>query len=99
MSAPRPQGSAAKLAMLRKMGLVEYAIDYAVESADFEHAFQLAQQSGNAARLPDIHLKHAMFLEDEGQFADAERAFLQARRRPADLPHAAQRGAPRPVWC
>lgn len=72
------QGSAAKLAMLKKMGLIEYAIDYAIESGDFEHAFQLADQSGNATKVPDIHLKHAMFLEDEGQFADAQAAFLRA---------------------
>lgn len=57
------KGPAAKMAMLRKMGLVEYAIDYAVETADFEHAFSLAQAAGLTAKTADIHMKHAMHLE------------------------------------
>lgn len=57
------KGPAAKMALLRKMGLVEYAIDYATETADFEHAFSLAQAAGLPAKTADIHLKHAMHLE------------------------------------
>jgi intraflagellar transport protein 172 len=57
------KGEAAKLAMLKKMGLLEYAMEYAAESGDFEHALQLAEQSGSAAKLPEIYLKHAMHLE------------------------------------
>jgi len=29
-------------------------------------------------KLPEIHLKHAMYLEDEGRFADAEAEFVRA---------------------
>jgi len=29
-------------------------------------------------KLPEIHLKHAMYMEDEGRFAEAEREFIQA---------------------
>lgn len=57
------KGPAAKMAMLRKMGLVEYAIDYAIETADFENAFSLAQAAGLTAKTADVHLKHAMHLE------------------------------------
>lgn len=57
------KGPAAKMAMLRKLGLVEYAIDYATETADFEHAFSLAKAAGLTTKLADIHLKHAMHLE------------------------------------
>lgn len=57
------KGTAAKMALLRKMGLVEYAIDYAMENGDFEHAFQLADQSQSTGKLPEMHLKHAMHLE------------------------------------
>jgi hypothetical protein len=45
------------------MGLVDYAIDYAAESGDFDGAFALARQAGADAKLPDVHLKHAMHLE------------------------------------
>jgi hypothetical protein len=57
------KGPAAKLGMLRKMGLVDYAIDYAAETCDFEHAFSLAEAANAVAKLPDLHLKHAMHLE------------------------------------
>ena len=31
-------------------------------------------------KLADVHLKHAMFLEDEGKFNEAEQEFVQANR-------------------
>ena len=31
-------------------------------------------------KLPDIHLKYAMFLEDEGKFSEAEAEFIKANR-------------------
>ena len=31
-------------------------------------------------KLPDIYLKHAMFLEDEGKFQEAEREFIKANK-------------------
>eukprot|EP00892_Ulva_mutabilis_P000305 jgi/Ulvmu1/10275/UM060_0077.1 len=74
------KGPAAKLALLRKMGLVEYAVDYAAETADFEHAFSLAQAAGLTAKVAEIHLKHAMHLEDSGDYAEAEAAFLRASK-------------------
>ena len=30
------------------------------------------------SKLPDIHLKYAMFLEDEGKFSEAEQEFIKA---------------------
>ena len=57
------KGAAAKIALLRKMGLVDYAIEYAAEAGDFAAAHTLAQQAGAAAKVPEIHLKHAMHLE------------------------------------
>ena len=30
------------------------------------------------SKLPDIHLKYAMFLEDEGKFTEAEHEFIKA---------------------
>jgi intraflagellar transport protein 172 len=31
-------------------------------------------------KIPEIHLKHAMFLEDEGKFKEAEVEFIGACR-------------------
>ena len=32
------------------------------------------------AKLPDVHLKHAMYLEDEGEFKKAEDEFIKANK-------------------
>jgi intraflagellar transport protein 172 len=63
--------------MLFKQGLIEPAIDYATESRDFGHAFELAQAAAQH-KLPDVHLKHALFLEDEERFLEAEQEFVLA---------------------
>ena len=31
-------------------------------------------------KMPEIHLKHAMYLEDEGKFKDAETEFIKAAK-------------------
>ena len=43
----------------------------------FEFAFDLAR-TAMKSKLPDIHLKYAMFLEDEGKFTEAEHEFIKA---------------------
>lgn len=43
----------------------------------FDFAFELAR-TGMKNKLPDVHLKHAMFLEDEGEFKKAEDEFVKA---------------------
>mgnify|MGYP001991813177 CR=1 FL=1 len=45
-----------------------------------EHAFSLAQNS-KKEKLPEVHLKYAMYLEDEGRFNEAEGEFLKAEFR------------------
>ena len=45
----------------------------------FEFAFDLARSSMKQKK-PDIHLKYAMFLEDEGKFVEAEAEFVKASR-------------------
>uniref|UniRef100_A0A7S0YIK8 Intraflagellar transport protein n=1 Tax=Polytomella parva TaxID=51329 RepID=A0A7S0YIK8_9CHLO len=64
-------------ALLKRIGLIEQAIDYAIESGAFAQAFDLAR-SGLKSKLPEAHLKYAMFLEDEGRFAEAEVEFVAA---------------------
>ena len=31
-------------------------------------------------KMPEIHLKHAMYLEDEGKFPEAEAEFIKASK-------------------
>lgn len=50
-------------------GLIEPAIEYATESGAFDHALELAQACC-PVKLPGIHLKHALFLEDEERFKE-----------------------------
>merc|ERR550514_1370388 len=63
-----------------KHGLIDIAIDYAVEHGNFDHAFQLASHSSAKHKIPDIHLKRALALEDDEQFKQAEEEFLKASK-------------------
>lgn len=63
-------------------------INYAIESGAFAHAFAIAEE-GAPGRRAEVHLKYAMFLEDEGRFREAEQEFVIAgahRRPPAGRP-------------
>jgi intraflagellar transport protein 172 len=42
-------------------------------------AFELAR-GGAKQKVPEVHLKYAMFLEDEGKFGEAEVEFVAAGR-------------------
>lgn len=57
-------GGEAAVKLLSKFGLLEMAIDHAADSGVFEFAFELARLSMKQ-KMPEIHLKYAMFLEDE----------------------------------
>ena len=72
-------GGEAGAKLLAKFGLIDQAIEYATESGNFDHAFALAQAS-KQDKVPEVHLKYAMFLEDEGQFESAEKEFLKAEK-------------------
>lgn len=68
-------------ALLRRLNLGEAVVDHAVEAGAFVHAFQLAEISAKH-KLPDVHLKYAMFLEDSGRFQESEAEFLNAGGSP-----------------
>ena len=70
-----PEGSK----YLMKHGLVEAAMEHATENAAFDIAFELANLS-LPKKLPDIHLKHALFLEDDEKFQEAEEEFIKANK-------------------
>eukprot|EP00191_Tetraselmis_sp_GSL018_P001208 CAMPEP_0177614748 /NCGR_PEP_ID=MMETSP0419_2-20121207/22933_1 /TAXON_ID=582737 /ORGANISM="Tetraselmis sp., Strain GSL018" /LENGTH=1707 /DNA_ID=CAMNT_0019112051 /DNA_START=174 /DNA_END=5298 /DNA_ORIENTATION=- len=66
-------------ALLSKFGLVDQAIEYAIESGAFAHAFELTRASAKH-KLPEVHEKYAMFLEDEGRYKEAEEEFVKANK-------------------
>ncbi|XP_023687337.1 intraflagellar transport protein 172 homolog [Paramormyrops kingsleyae] len=70
-------GGEAAVKLLSKFGLLETAIDFAADNGSFEFAFELARLSMKH-KIPDVHLKSAMFLEDEGRFSEAETEFVKA---------------------
>lgn len=43
----------------------------------FEFAFDLAH-TAMKEKMPELYLKHAMYLEDEGKFREAEQEFIRA---------------------
>ncbi|KAG7460913.1 hypothetical protein MATL_G00203920 [Megalops atlanticus] len=70
-------GGEAAVKLLNKFGLLETAIDFAADNCSFDFAFELARLAMKH-KIPDIHLKNAMFLEDEGKFTEAETEFIKA---------------------
>ncbi|XP_073712376.1 intraflagellar transport protein 172 homolog [Misgurnus anguillicaudatus] len=70
-------GGEAAVKLLNKFGLLETAIDFATDNYSFDFAFELARLSMNQ-KTPDIHLKNAMYLEDQGKFSEAETEFIKA---------------------
>ncbi|XP_046877770.1 LOW QUALITY PROTEIN: intraflagellar transport protein 172 homolog [Hypomesus transpacificus] len=72
-------GGEAAVRLLNKFGLLENTIDLATDNSSFDFAFELARLSCKH-KVPDIHLKNAMYLEDEGKFSEAEAEFIKAGR-------------------
>lgn len=70
-------GGEAAVKLLNKFGLLETAVDFAADNYTFDFAFELARLSMKQ-KIPDIHLKNAMFLEDQGKFNEAEIEFIKA---------------------
>ena len=70
-------GAGAKL--LTKLNLLAPAIDYAMESGAFDHAFELAREGGGD-KVGEVHLKFALYLEDEERFGEAETEFIKANK-------------------
>jgi intraflagellar transport protein 172 len=73
-------GPEAGMSLLKRLGLVEQAIDFAVECRLWDVALDLAARHATAPhdKVLAVHLKHAMALEDEGSFQAAEAAFVAA---------------------
>ena len=72
-------GGDSAVKLLTKLGLLEQSIDYALENGAFEFAFDLAKTSAKD-KMPEIHAKYAMYLEDEGRYVEAEQEFIRAKK-------------------
>ncbi|KAM6180361.1 LOW QUALITY PROTEIN: intraflagellar transport protein 172 homolog [Erethizon dorsatum] len=70
-------GGEAAVRLLNKLGLLEAAVDHAAENCSFEFAFELSHLALKH-KTPEIHLRYAMYLEDEGKFEEAEAEFIRA---------------------
>ncbi|PAA52772.1 hypothetical protein BOX15_Mlig006435g1 [Macrostomum lignano] len=75
----RHLGGESAVKLLTRFGLLESAIDTAIENSAFDFAFELSKNLMQH-KTPEIHLKYAMFLEDEGKFAEAEEHFIKANK-------------------
>ena len=64
---------------LLKNGLIEAAIDFEANQEHFEQAFTLANSHAKY-KLPEVHLKYALHLEDENRLKEAEEEFIKANK-------------------
>ncbi|KAG8522493.1 LOW QUALITY PROTEIN: Intraflagellar transport protein 172, partial [Galemys pyrenaicus] len=70
-------GGEAAVRLLNKLGLLEAAVDHAADNCSFEFAFEVSRLALKH-KTPEIHLRYAMYLEDEGKFEEAEAEFIRA---------------------
>ena len=64
---------------LIKNGLFEAAVDFEANQERFEEAIKLAENHAKY-KLPEVHLKYALHLEDENRFKEAEEEFIKANK-------------------
>eukprot|EP00051_Salpingoeca_urceolata_P019102 m.274557 g.274557 ORF g.274557 m.274557 type:complete len:1824 (+) comp19348_c0_seq8:278-5749(+) len=69
-------GGDSAIKLLVRQGIVEPAIEYACDQKAFEFAFEIARSAAKN-KLSAVYLRHAMHLEDEGQFREAEEEFIK----------------------
>ena len=72
-------GGDSAVKLLTKFGMVEEAIDLACDQHAFEFAFEVARAAAKG-KLADVYFQHAVQLEEEHHFAEAEAEFIKAAR-------------------
>ena len=72
-------GGDSAVKLLSKLGLLEEAVEYASSNGAFDFAFELCRL-GLKKEMPKVHLKYAVQLEEDGEYAEAETQFLAAGR-------------------
>lgn len=63
--------------LLVRFNLLEQALDLALEMDLYAKAEEVAKQHFRK-RLPDVYFKHAVALEEDGRFQEAEEEFIKA---------------------
>lgn len=63
--------------LLMRLNYLDPCLQLACEASLFEWALDIAKY-GTVDQKKEIHYRHAMALEDEGRFAQAEKEFVQA---------------------
>jgi len=66
-----------QIKMLLSMGLGDAAIDILCENREFEEAFKIAKQF-EAYKIPAVHFRYAIYLEEEKRYHDAEEHYIKA---------------------
>ncbi|CAF1105880.1 unnamed protein product [Rotaria sp. Silwood1] len=72
-------GGDAGVKLLNKLGHAEQALELACEQHAFEFAFDIARLLLKD-KLPEVHYKYALHLEDERRYLEAEAEFLKAKK-------------------
>lgn len=75
----RKLGGENGMKQLRKLGLIDKCIDFAIECKLYDEAFETARQSMKS-KLPLIHEKYAADLEMQNKLPDAEKEYIRANK-------------------
>ena len=71
-------GGDAALKLLGRLGLVDAAVNAAMERGAFDFALDLAKGGGSKEKMLEVQLAKAEALEDAGKVQEAEQAFVEA---------------------
>merc|ERR1719460_3058516 len=72
-------GPEAGATLLQKHNLVDMAIDFMLDNNEFHQAFELAEHTA-PHKLPEVHLKKALALEDDERYKEAAEEFIKAQK-------------------
>lgn len=63
--------------MLKKMNLTDALIEYLADAKQFDEAFDIAKKNSKH-KIPDVYLKKALAMENQGRYKEAEENFILA---------------------
>ena len=67
-----------KIESLEELGVLNHALDFAIDTSAYEDALHLADSSCSNMDVKEIHEKFAIYLEKQECFDDAEEQYLKA---------------------
>jgi len=72
-------GGDSAVKLLNRFNLLEEAIEFSGDNGQLDFAFELCRL-GMKSKMPSVHFKYAIQLEEDGQLKQAESQFVQANR-------------------